>query len=74
MLVEEYADIVTPDDGRWTPTTPQNWVWLIRPVWFNSELHQDRHNRKGSLFSVMVTSKPVFPSFETTPTISTATK
>jgi len=75
MLVEEYADIVTPDDGRWTPTTTPK-IGLAHPPPFGSipSYISDRHNRKGVIVLCDGHVETVFPSFGNDPNNFDCTK
>jgi len=69
MLVEEYADFVTPDDGRWTPTTTRR-ADLAHPPPFGSipsYISGNRHSGKGVVTLCDGHVETVKPSFGNMP-------
>jgi prepilin-type N-terminal cleavage/methylation domain-containing protein/prepilin-type processing-associated H-X9-DG protein len=64
MLVEEFADINAPDDGRWTPTTTRR-IGLMHPPPFGKmdSYITDRHGKKGTVSFADGHVETVRPSF-----------
>jgi prepilin-type N-terminal cleavage/methylation domain-containing protein/prepilin-type processing-associated H-X9-DG protein len=68
MLVEEYADRTTPDDGRWTPTTKKRANLTHPPPFGHVDSYiSDRHNKKGVVSFCDGHVEVVRPSFGNDP-------
>jgi prepilin-type N-terminal cleavage/methylation domain-containing protein/prepilin-type processing-associated H-X9-DG protein len=68
LLVEEYADLVTPDDARWTPTTTPK-AGLAHPPPFGAipSYISNRHSGKGVVALCDGHVETVKPSFGNMP-------